>query len=359
MSIQPAGVSTVAVIGGGLAGSLLALELAARGLEVQLLKAGRPGATALSYGAVAGWAAPPTPLGRRMRRAPRLWQELQQRLGPLGWRRCSLRLHRAGWLGRLPLPCGQVEAGPFLAALPGVLQGQGVHWGQAAVEALEPAAQGWRLRLSDGTVREAALVVLAAGAASRRLWPALDGRLRISWAGVLELEEWPAGYGRQQLRLPARFERLVLERRAPQLQQEQWVVDPGLVPWGETALVGQISLVRPGLELGDPPDATVMEQRLRAGLETWDSALASAPGRYRQAPVAFCVDGRPLVGPVPGAAGLWQFTGFSAAFAQVPVLAPLQAAALAAMPEAMAGRPGSMAGGPEALAELERLTGRD
>jgi hypothetical protein len=137
---------------------------------------------------------------------------------------------------------------------------------------------------------------------------------------------------------------LALERRAPRLEQEQWVVDPGLVPWGDTALVGQISLVRPGLELGDPPHAGLMEQRLRQGLAPWDPALARAPGRYRQAPVAFCTDGRPLLGPA-AAAGLWRFTGFSAAFAQVPVLAPLQAAA--------------MAGNSVALAELRRLTGCD
>ena len=335
--------TAVAVIGGGLAGSLLALELSAQGLDVQLFDPGQASATALSYGAVAGWAAPPTPLGRRMRRSPQRWRALQQRHGPRGWRRCSLRLNRTGWLSRLPLPCGQVEVGPWLAALPGLLEQQGVRWLHNGVEALVPAAAGWCLQLADGQVAEAAQVVLAAGAASRRLWPGLDGRLRISWAGVLELDAWPVGYRRRQLRLPARFERLDLERRAPLLQQEQWVVDPGLVPWGPTALVGQISLVRPGLELGDPPSAELMEQRLRQGLEPWDPALAQVQGRYRQAPVAFCADSRPLLGSVPEAAGLWQFTGFSAAFAQVPVLAPLQAAA-------MAGKPG-------ALEELALLTG--
>ncbi len=45
--------------------------------------------------------------------------------------------------------------------------------------------------------------------------------------------------------------------------------------------------------------------------------------------MAFCSDGQPLVGPVPEAPGLWQFCGFSAAFSQVPVLAPLLAAVIA------------------------------
>jgi len=49
----------------------------------------------------------------------------------------------------------------------------------------------------------------------------------------------------------------------------------------------------------------------------------------RQAAVAFCSEGLPLVGPLAGAPGLWLFTGFSAGFSQVPVLAPLLAQALA------------------------------
>jgi glycine/D-amino acid oxidase-like deaminating enzyme len=48
----------------------------------------------------------------------------------------------------------------------------------------------------------------------------------------------------------------------------------------------------------------------------------------RQAAVAFSSTGVPLVGPVPGSRGLWVFTGFSAGFSQVPVLAPLLAQAL-------------------------------
>jgi len=41
------------VIGGGLAGSVLALELAERGLAVTLVDGGEATATALSYGGVA------------------------------------------------------------------------------------------------------------------------------------------------------------------------------------------------------------------------------------------------------------------------------------------------------------------
>ena len=325
---------TVAVIGAGLAGSLLALALRDWGLPVLLLDSGSPAqaATALSYGAVAAWAAPPTPLGRLMRQAPRRWAELQRRHGPLGWRRRWLRVQGQGglrWLRWLPLPCGQVAAELFAAARPGLLESAGVRRRQERVERLEPRGDQWRLQLAGGEALEAAAVVLAAGAHSRDLWPSLSERLGVSWAGVIELEAWPSGYRRGELVLPRRFERLALERQAAALEDERWVVDAGLVPWGETALVGQVSLVRPSPAAGSPPDAALMERRLRQGLAPFDPALARAAGTYRQVPVAFCADGQPLVGPVPDAPGLWQFTGFSAAFAQVPVLAPGLAAALA------------------------------
>ena len=334
---------TVAVIGGGLAGSLLALELRQRDLPVVLVDPGPASvaATGLSYGAVAGWGAQPTPLELQMRQAPRRLRELQQRHGALGWRRRWLRLHGEGglrWLPGLPLPCGQVGAAEFCAALPAAVERAGVQRLQARVERLEPVrpdgGAGWRLHLAGGdgpgvAAIEAAAVVLAAGARSRELWPGLPANLWVSWAGVIALEQWPAGYRRGQLVLPARFQRLALERRAPELVQEQWVVDAGLVPWGASALVGQISLVRPTAWAAEPPDPALMEQRLRAGLERFDAALARAAGSYCQAPVAFCCDGQPLVGPLPAAPGLWQFTGFSAAFAQVPVLAPGLADAIA------------------------------
>ena len=52
--------------------------------------------------------------------------------------------------------------------------------------------------------------------------------------------------------------------------------------------------------------------------------------------MAFCTGGLPLVGPLPGAAGLWVFSGFSGAFAQVPVLAPLLADVIAGVADGSA-----------------------
>jgi hypothetical protein len=152
---------------------------------------------------------------------------------------------------------------------------------------------------------------------------------------VLELEPRPAPPpGGGGLRLPVRFGRLELEARAAELGEEAWVVDPGLLSWGEGWLAGQISLLRPGTEgllCGPPPPAQLQESRLRHALGAIDGELAGRPGRFRQVPVSFCPGGVPLVGPL-GPPGLWLFSGFSGAFAQVPVLAPLLADWIAACP---------------------------
>lgn len=314
------------MIGGGLAGGLLALELAALGLAVELIAgadAGESGAdggaTAWSYGAIAPAAAAP-------------WIDLQRRHGDLGWRRRWFRplgpgAPLAGWL---PLPCSRVDVGQFQRRLPVALERLGIRRRPVQVERLQPpalAGRPWLLQLARQAEPLAARqVVLAAGAGCRALWPSLPERLRVSWAGVLQLQAQPGGWpwaGPVAMRLPARFSRLALEARAPQLQQEDWAVDPALLPWGDHWLAGQISLVRPGLALGDPPPASLQEQRLRQALAAWLPVLETWPARLQQVPVSFCSDGQPLVGPVPGAPpGLWVFAGFSAAFGLVPRLAP-------------------------------------
>jgi glycine/D-amino acid oxidase-like deaminating enzyme len=342
----------VAVVGGGLAGGLLALELVQRGLATELIDpliashsaAGTAAAatatelasaTALSYGAMAPWAAPLSPMGLLIRGAPGRWRALQHRHGPLGWQRACFRPLGAGAPlgGHLPLPCSRVQAPVLWRCWPGLLRRAGVRLSAARVTALEPdqgPAGGWRLRLEQAPPRQVPQLVLAAGAGCRALWPALPPQLRASWAGVLELDPrpgpGPAGGG---LRLPARFSRLALEARAAELQEEAWVVDPGLLSWGEGWLAGQISLLRPGPEPGEPPAADLQETRLRRALAAIDGALATWPGRFRQVPVSFCPGGLPLVGPW-GPRGLWVFSGFSGAFAQVPMLAPLLADWIAA-----------------------------
>lgn len=338
--MRAAAATGVVIVGGGVAGGLLALELRGLGASVTVVdapaNAGLCSASELSYGALPGWPLNPTPLARMAAGASKSWQRLQGLHGALGWRPCRLQLHGAAAAWRplsawWPLPFSQVDTAVLAARLPLVLAAAGVTCQVARVERLDPQPDsGWRLILGDGSSLQAAQLVLAAGAYCRQLWPALPQRLRSSWAAALELASFPAPLGRATASLPVRFGRVALERRASGLSQPEWLVDGGLVPWAEGALLGQHTLVRPGLELGAAPPAVEVERQLRQGLvaQAWGAPLAALPGCLRQAAVAFCSEGLPLVGPLAEAPGLWIFTGFSAGFSQVPVLAPLLAQAL-------------------------------
>lgn len=294
----------VTIIGAGLAGSLLALELAERGLAVTLIdpapeheapegQAACESATSLSYGLM-----PPDAV------AP--WRRLQHRHGPLGLQRRWLQLSPRG----LPLPAWQIDPARFQSG--------------CAVALRQAHVQRRRARVLSPTELEPLLaqgpVVLACGAGCRRLAPQLDPRLRVSWAGVLVLAtrrpapvrcRWPG-----IALLPERFNRLALEQRSPELSQDAWIVDAGVVPFSDRLMAGQITLVRPGLDAAEPPDAAQMEQRLREGLGLQWPQLAQAPAHYRQAAVSFCSDGVPLAQPVEP--GLWVLAGFSGAFGQLP-----------------------------------------
>ncbi len=334
----------VAVIGGGLAGGLVALELAERGLAVVLISAAslgvpNPLGSALPLGSATSWSYAGI-LGPDLR----AWGQLQGRHGDLGVRRRRLYRHGQARLDPSRLDSsrlvpgarqafGQVDLIRFYQALPLALDRLGVHQLQAQV-AHPPRRLGglWQLELqgpADGPPSlQVGQVVLAAGAGCRALWPGLGESLRSSWAGILHLEAWPdpKRYPSCWLRrargggvvLPQAMVRPALEQRAGSLAQEEWVVDPGLAGLGDGLLVGQISLVRPGLELGAPPDRAVMESRLRQALGHFDPVLAELPARYRQVPVSFCLDGKALAGAVAGAPGLWALAGFRGAFGEVP-----------------------------------------
>ena len=93
---MPSGAAGVVIVGGGLAGSLLALALREQGAAVELIDAAPAAelctATEISYGAMPGWPLLNTPLARLAAGASRRWRGLQRRHGELGWRPQQLRL---------------------------------------------------------------------------------------------------------------------------------------------------------------------------------------------------------------------------------------------------------------------------
>lgn len=318
-NLQPAVDTQVAIVGGGLAGGVLALALRERTVPVLLIDAGEPSATAFSYGVVPGFPLDPSPLARLAAGAGGRWRQLQHRHGDLGWRPSR----------RLPLPLSQVDTTRLVERLGAVLEAAGVRRLQARVQAVAPDAGGWRLTLAAGEPIVLPQLVLAAGAGTLVLRPELAPTLAESWAGVLALPAAANG-APYPLRLPSRFRRLAVEARAAALRQPEWVVDGGLVPWGCGGLLGQLSWFAPGAMATEGPPPALAEGWLRQALASADPALAdlaAAPAAYHQIPVAFTPDGGPRVGRL--APGLWAFSGFRGAFAQVPVLAPLLAAALA------------------------------
>ena len=151
----------VVIVGGGLAGGLLALELRDLGASVSLIDApgpaGADSATGISYGALPGWPLAATPLARLAAGASKQWRRLQGRHGELGWRPCRLRVQAGGTgLGALsawwPLPFAQVDTAVLVARLPLLLAAAGVRCRPARLERLErQSPQGWQLNLSDGS----------------------------------------------------------------------------------------------------------------------------------------------------------------------------------------------------------------
>lgn len=326
------------MVGAGLAGSLLALALAQRGIAVRLVGPQKPAATGLSYGALGRSALGP-------------WRALERRHGPLGCCACGLSIHGLPWLPPgLPLalqavlspalPFARVDGDALAAALPEALARCGVKRDPRLVERIEArAGGGWRLISPAGEI-PATVVVLAAGVGCRSLWPDLPQGLRFSWAGVIEVDPdalipiaasnlWAARVLRGGLVRPWHLERPALESRAAALNAPEWTVDAGLAPRGGQILLGQITLVDPRFDPSCPPDAARMEAWLRQGLARVDPSLAELPGVYRQVAVPYCLDGEPLVGGIQGAPGLWVFTGFRGAFTTVPPLAEKLAEQLA------------------------------
>ena len=204
------------IVGGGLAGGLLALALRERGVEVSLIADQAPSATQWSYGVIPGLPLGTSALALQAAKASTLWIDLQARYGELGWAKARLSLHGGKpWARLVPLPAAQVDTARFHARLPEVLRQAGVRLLVTEALRVERDQGQWLVPCRDGSVQRSDHLVLAAGAVCRSLWPAWPEVLRGNWAGVLELPHCPAA----RLQLPAQFQRPAVERRSGELNE--------------------------------------------------------------------------------------------------------------------------------------------
>jgi glycine/D-amino acid oxidase-like deaminating enzyme len=174
-------------------------------------------------------------------------------------------------------------------------------------------------------------VVVAAGALSRRLLhhAGLSSRLYFTQAELIETA--PIEMQLQAIVMPAELKRFAMEAAAGSADvDERWnqpgqevvapVLDAGAVQLRDRSLrIGQISRA-----LTDPNaavDAAQSEAEMRTQIGTLLPALKDVPGQWCTCLVAFSGDGLPLVGAVPGVSNLHLFSGFSNPFALLPPLA--------------------------------------
>ena len=383
----------ILVVGGGLCGTLAALALSQRQLDVTLLTGAAhpqamPAATRYSYGGIPWWMGVGDGGKTLAGRGLACWRQLQERHGDLGLRPATLLLHwsaaddagdntaveaavaalatslppdatlecwgqpdfRRGDLeplgltcaGAIGLPYGRIDSRHYHHAMARVLRCQGVRCSPGAVaQVLVRHGCCTGARLTDGAVVECDDVVLATGAAMARLLPlpGADKWFPYSWASVLPLgQPQPCP---EVILMPLLGGRERMERQG----QADLVVDPGLAPWHGGMVFGQVTSLRhqrrrpatpghpTGLSLRGPGQPAVAEARLRQALAELAPGLAAAARRQqstvRHCPVSYSPDGRPWVGGCPGIRNLWLFGGFRGGFALTPVLAPVLAEAIA------------------------------
>ncbi|MGF1512922.1 MAG: NAD(P)/FAD-dependent oxidoreductase [Elainellaceae cyanobacterium] len=368
------------VVGGGLAGSAAAYELARRRFTVLLLEGQSPlQATRYSYGGIPYWAGT-TPLMQQLcqegiARHRALPEELEAdtQLRDLDllltiaanqdpgealktYADCQIsptlisvseacdrepQLNPAAIVGALTVRHGHVDPIRLISAYWQAFfrLGGKVH----RVTATEVRQQnGCAAVLTPDEAFTGANVLVCAGGLSRHLLTQAGHPVRqyFTHAELLETAALPPAL--RTIVMPAHTQRFDLEAEAAQPQHESlWqqakpvaapILDPGAVQFLDGRLcIGQISRT-----LGDPfaaVDLAESEARIRQAVGQVLPALATLPARCHHCLVAFSGDRLPLIGPVPGADNLHLFSGFGSPFAILPTLAQRFAAHAAAAPD--------------------------
>jgi glycine oxidase len=315
----------VLVVGGGIAGSTIAWELARVGAPVTLLRSARPRASLVAAGMLAPMpesaaAAALTHLASQaLHHYPTFLEALAEDSSvDVGFRRCGL-LRLAGdetaraalreevgsyeaaglpsqWLEARPLlelapglPASiaggllsfdeaQVQPAWLLAALEDAAEHRGVR--QLTAEVLALAADGREVTLVDGTRLGADRVVLAAG----------------SWSGQLGGAQVPVRPVKGQLLV---FEDALGPEPIVYAGHDYVVTKPD-----GTVLVGG-TVEEAGFSVDPSPAGEALRELVP---RLWPS-LDGRPARVRAGLRPATPDGRPVCGPLPGRAAVYAFTG--------------------------------------------------
>ncbi|NEQ27128.1 MAG: FAD-binding oxidoreductase [Microcoleus sp. SIO2G3] len=357
------------VVGGGLAGSAIAYELAQIGQSVLLLEQdiAPKNATRYSYGGIGYWAASTPLLQEICRESIGIHRQLSTELGAdTQFRELDIVLTidpdrdpdtiAANYANCLIPPrlidrdtAAEIEPLIDRDAIAAALQVKHAHVSPIAIVAAYQQAMRrlggaieyaqvvgltqtgdavTGVKTADATY-SAAQVIVAAGAASRQLVRSI-APVRVYFTIAELIETPPLDLEMRAIVMPAEQKRFPMEAQAGRAADETWdhagqevtapILDVGVVQMRDRSLrLGQIS--RTLTDLKAAGDAAQSEATLRSEIARVLPALKAVPGQWCACPVAFSGDGLPIVGAVPGAENLHVFSGFSNPFALLPPVA--------------------------------------
>jgi glycine/D-amino acid oxidase-like deaminating enzyme len=174
-------------------------------------------------------------------------------------------------------------------------------------------------------------VVICAGALSRSLLKQTGISVRLYFTHAELIETPPVDVTLRTLVMPADTRRFQLEEDASTLANDPlwdapgsepvpYILDAGAIQFQDGSFrIGQVSRVL--TDPNAPIDAATSEAQMRQQVGDVLPALGDLPGTWHHCLIAFTHDRLPLVGAVPGVAGIHLFSGFSNPLVIVPPLA--------------------------------------
>lgn len=173
--------------------------------------------------------------------------------------------------------------------------------------------------------------VICAGGFSRALLKSAGIPVPLYFTHAELIETSPVDLQLRTLIMPAQLQRQQLEVEASTISVDSLWDQPGHEPASPILDVGAIQFQDGSLRIGqmsrvltDPCaeiNSAQSEAALRAGVRDVLPTLADLSGIWHHCIVAFSRDRLPLIGPLPGVAGVHLFAGFSNPLAIVPALA--------------------------------------